>query len=173
MATKREAFEQCIGFVSELEGRESELDLAKQVGIEITDDDLARAVVQKLKQAIKHVKKHPLADDQARTLYYVALYADAIRKPAFGICLCYIVINHPTTRDEYRELATNWLVIAKQTLPEETYDKHVKETKLDIDKALDDAYEWLKVQQKHATQPATKHVFNSDLVKKSQSQSKS
>jgi len=163
---RRDAFEQCIRFVSRLEGSDSELDLAEQIGYEIEDDDLARAVVHRLQRAIEWVKKHAYGDDKFQLLYHIALYADAISRTPYGISLCYIVINHPDTTNEYKELATDWLVNAKRLLPEKVYDDEVKATVLDIEKALDDALEWLKIQQKHATQPATKHVINADLIKK-------
>lgn len=165
---KRAIFEQVIGFVSELEGRESELDMAKKLNIKIEDDEIARVVIHKLKHAIQHVNEHPLDDDQARTLYHVALYAKAISKPLFGIPLCYIVINHPATSDATRTLAQTWLDETKQKIPADMFNDKLKETKLDIDEALQESTEWLTVQERHATQPATKPVFNSDLIKKQQ-----
>lgn len=154
-------------FVSEMEGKTSELDFAKEMGFEIDEDDLARAVIHRLRNAIKHVKKNPLEDDKVRTLYHIANYAKAIGKPEFGIALCHIVNKDSTTREEYRELASQWLEGTKLILPEEVYNQHLKDTVFDVDQALDESYDWLKVQRKHATQPVTKNVFTDDLIKKS------
>ena len=164
---RREVYEECMRFVSKMEGTASELDLAKEMGFEIDEDDLARAVIHRLRQAIKHVKKNPLEDDKARTLYHVALYAEAIGKPEFSIGLCQTVLNDATTSEEYQALANELLERVQRVVTEDIFNQELEKTVVDVDKALDQAHEWLSIQRKHATQPITKHVYNADLIKKS------
>jgi hypothetical protein len=165
MQTK-EIFEQCIRFVSKLENRESELDLASQMDIEVEEIALGLMVIQKLKLAIKLVEAKEVDNDHSRVLYYIALYANGIGKPRFGISLCYIVINEPATNDKYRYMAKHLLNEIKLKLPEEMYKDELHKTTLDIDVSLRDSHEWLTQQERHASQPPTKHIFNSDLIKK-------
>jgi|GEM_PF-3463142 len=164
MPTK-EIFEECIRFVSELENQESELDVASKMDIAVEDDQLSLMVIQKLERAIKLVEEQSTNDNKAKLLYYIALYANAIGKPSYGISLCYIVINEPATTDKYRDLAKQLLNEIKLKLPEDMYNEALHKTTLDIRAALRASYKWLTQQERHASQPATKHVFNSDLIK--------
>ena len=161
----KEIFEQCIRFVSELEHQQSELDLAAQMHIEVEEDQLSLMVIQKLERAIKLVETQDSNEDKATLSYHIALYANAIGKPRYGISLLYIVINEPTTPDKFRDLAKQLLGEIKLKLPADMYNEAVHKTTLDIQAALSDAYVWLTRQERHASQPATKHVFNSDLIK--------
>lgn len=164
----QDVFEECIRFASELQGRKSELDLAKQMGKQLEASDLDLLVIQKLKSAIDFVKETSNASDQAQLLLHIAQYANVVGKPRLAIPLCYIVINHPTTNDKYHHLAKNLLVEIKLKLPADIYEDELQKTTLNIQAALHDAHHWLTNQEKHASQPPTKHVFNADLLKKYQ-----
>jgi len=164
MSTK-DIFEQCIHFASELENKQSELDFAAQMNINVEDEQLALMVIQKLKETIKLVEPQQLNIDKSKVLYHIALYANAIGKPRYGISLCYIVINEPSSPDKYRELAKSLLTEIKLKLPADMYAEELQKTTLDIQAALSDAFKWLARHERHASQPATKHVFNSDLIK--------
>lgn len=167
MQTK-EVFEQCIRFASELEGRESELDLAEKMGTPLDASDFDLLVIQKLKGAIEFVKGRSNASDQSQLLYHIAQYANAIGKPRYAISLCYIVINHPATNDKFHHLAKDLLIEIKLKLPADIYADELQNTTLNIEAALNDSHGWLTNQEKHASQPPTKHVFNADLLKKYQ-----
>lgn len=167
MQTK-EVFEECIRFASALEGRKSELDIAEQVGTQLEASDLDLLVIQKLKGAIEFVKKSTKASDQTQLLYHIAQYANVIGKPRYAISLCYIVINHPATHDKLHRLAKDLLIEVKLKLPEDIFADELQKTTLNIQTALDDSHSWLTNQEKHASQPPTKHVFNADLLKKYQ-----
>lgn len=164
----QEIFEQCIRFVSDLEHRESELDLAEQLNIEVAETELSLMVIHKLNHAIERVETSQSDSDQSKVLYHIALYANVIGKPRYAISLCYIVINEPATDDKYRDLAKHMLSQIKLKLPEDLYNEELRKTTLDMQAALQDSHKWLTQQERHASQPATKHVFNSDLIKKYQ-----
>lgn len=167
MSTK-EVFEQCVRFTSELENKQSELDFAAQMNIPVEDEQLGLMVIQKLKQAIKLVEPLLMNIDKSRVLYHIALYANTIGKPSYGISLCYIVINEPDSPEKYRTMAKSLLNEIKLKLPADMYAEELQKTTLDIQAALNDAHQWLSTHERHASQPATKHVFNSDLIKKFQ-----
>lgn len=167
MSTK-EIFEQCVRFVSDLENQQSELDLAALMNIEVDDSQLSLMVIQKLERAIKLLESDSDNENKSKLSYHIALYANAIGKPRYGISLCYIVINEPTTPAKYRDLAQQLLNEIRLKLPADMYNEALHKTTLDIQAALHHAYKWLTQQERHASQPATKHVFNSDLIKKFQ-----
>ena len=102
MSTK-EIFEQCVRFVSDLENQQSELDLAALMNIEVDDSQLSLMVIQKLERAIKLLESDSDNENKSKLSYHIALYANAIGKPRYGISLCYIVINEPTTPAKYRD----------------------------------------------------------------------
>ena len=162
----RDVFEHCIQFVGELEGHETELDLAEKMGKHIEDSDLDLLVVHKLKKAIEILKPYAAEIHHTKLLYHIAQYANIVGKPRLSIPLGYIAINQPNITDKYRTLIMDLLTEIRLKLPEDVYQQEVKKTTLDVESALDDAYEWLTQQEKHASQPATKQVFNSDLLKK-------
>jgi hypothetical protein len=165
---KKEVFEHCIRFVSELEHRESELDWAKQMNIDLNSINLSMLVIKKLKHAIDLVEPLESETHQATLLYYTALYANAIGKPRYGISWCYNVINEPITLDKYRDLAKQLLSEIKMKLPEDLYNEELQNITVDIQAALRDIREWLTKIERLESQPATKQVFNSDLIEKYQ-----
>ena len=164
----QEVFEQCIRFVSALEHRESELDWAKQMNIDIESMNLSLLVIKKLKHAIDLVEPLEYETHQATLLYYTALYADAIGKPRYGISWCYNVINEPITLDKYRDLAKQLLNEIKMKLPEDMYTEELSHATVDTQAALQDIREWLTKVERVESQPPTAHFFNPDLIKKAQ-----
>lgn len=164
----REIFEECVQFISDIEGRESELELATKMGTAVEEDQLYLMVIHKLKHGIELVQTDAYANQQPETLYHIALYANAVGKPRFGISLCYIAINHSEMTEKYLDLAKHLLTEIKLKLPEDIYNNELQQTTLDVEAALDRSYKWLTKHERHATQPPTKQVFNSDLIKKYQ-----
>lgn len=161
----RAIFEQCIQFVSELEQQESEIDIATKMNMTVDDDHVALLVIQKLQHAIQYVLNEDETGNQTKLLYHIAVYANAIGKPRRGVPLCYIVINHPDTASRYKELAEVLLTELRLKLPKDMYTEELEKTTLDIHAALGVAQQWLAEYERHAAQPATKHVFNADLIK--------
>lgn len=162
---ERDILEQCIQFVDNLENRESEVELAEKMGVELDDDNISLLAIQKLGHAITLLIDENPPTNQTKLLYYIALYANTIGKPRKGISLCYIVINHPQTSKKYQDIAKDLLTEIRLKLPKDMYTEELEQTTLDIHLALEDSQQWLSDYERHATQPQTKHVFNVDLLK--------
>jgi len=168
-------FQKLIQLPGEFDERQSALLAAEESQIDNSNEaDLEVLAIQKLLKSIELVRNLDKPMQALQTLYYIAEYAVFTQKPRVGIPWCYVVMNYPGTSSDYRERAEKLLIEIKLKLPRDMYDAAVQETSLNIQHALDDAQTWLESQQRHASQPSTKVVFNSRYInKKSQTSGKS
>lgn len=163
---KRDVFEKCVQFVSDLEERESELIAAEKFGVTYEDDDLNLLVIQKLLRALSLVKDDETVTNQSKVLFHISEFADVVQKPKHAIPWCLVIIKESATPANYRQQAEQLLVNIKLKLPADMYESEVQSTKLSITHAMENAKSWLERQERHASQPSTKHVFNSGFITK-------
>lgn len=166
-------FHKCIQLPGEFDEGSAALLAAEEPQIaKSSETELEVLAIQKLLKSLALVSTLDKPLYALKTLYYVAEYAVFTQKPRMAISWCYVVMNYPATTAEYRERVEKLLLEIKLKLPKDIYESSIAETKLNLSLALDNAREWLDVQQRTATQPSTKVVFNSGYINKRQSSSK-